>query len=226
MVSLDTPNLSGEKFDSVWKLFKRSLPFYTYLSVQIGLMTEVDGDVVEEGIKEQVEHLAIKTGQKVDLDKFISMLRGLRYAFLLNTFYEFLSPEKDFTEREIAFIFYSALKRNVENPAEIFEIMSKLFGYDPLAQENLKKFTEEFTDRASEAIPHLIFDVTGGRLWGELHDGLLQIVMQTIELDKKKFINASNEPMTEGEYEKVRTAVSKINLDNRTPEEIFNDIFG
>jgi 6-phosphogluconolactonase/glucosamine-6-phosphate isomerase/deaminase len=68
------------------------------------------------------------------------------------------------------------------------------------------------TERVATEIPTTVFNVTGGRLGGELYEGLLRLIMETVELDKKSFTLDSERSLTPEESANLDDVISKMRL--------------
>ena len=75
---------------------------------------------------------------------------------------------------------------------------------------NLKNFRKNFSNKLADKIPHIAFECTEGRLGGELHDFVIEMVMTTIQEDQKVFSMTDDNDLTEEETQNIKNAVTEM----------------
>ena len=71
---------------------------------------------------------------------------------------------------------------------------------------NLKEFRKSFSDKLADKNPHIAFECTEGRLGGELHDFVIELVITTIQEDQTVFSMSDENTLTEEEVQNIRNA--------------------
>jgi hypothetical protein len=169
----------------------------------------------EKEIELKVKKIQSKTQQNLKDDQLFKELWILRYVCSYIWFFE-LKPPKNQTEfSDELLVVNSALKSVLEKENKLdylswLKVGLKEFTNEELTFNNLKDFKENFSDRLAEKIPHIAFDCTEGRLGGELHDFVIELIMTTVQMDQKVFNMDDNNTLTEEESKHIKNTLAEI----------------
>ncbi|KKP34416.1 MAG: hypothetical protein UR23_C0039G0002 [Candidatus Roizmanbacteria bacterium GW2011_GWA2_32_13] len=179
----------------------------------------------EREIKVKIEEIQKKTQKNLKEDLFLKELWVLRYSFLHLWFFE-LKPPKNQSELEDELLaINSALKSALKDGDKLDYLLwlekgfSEYAGIDELRFSDLRDFNENFPDKLAEKMAHIAFESTEGRLGGELHDFVTELMMVTIQKDRKVFELNDDISLTEREIQSVKDIISgmkpsKKDIDN------------
>jgi DNA-binding MurR/RpiR family transcriptional regulator len=79
-----------------------------------------------------------------------------------------------------------------------------------LGFKGLANFRDRFADKLGSKTEYLAFESTEGRLGGELHDFVIELVMTTIQTDKKAMQLENFSELTEDETENIKLAIEQM----------------
>jgi len=171
----------------------------------------------ETAVGYKINEIETNTKQDIDKERLTKEIWILRYTYLYFLFFEIKPPknENEVVENDklIAHALQNILnKKGKDNYLtwimEGFSIFSKT---PEINYKNLKKFESHFAERVAERIPLIAFECTGGRLGGEQHDSILELIMTTIEKDKN-FFHTGNDILTEEEARDIKKVIGEMQL--------------
>jgi len=219
-------DITVEKALNLAKSYETLKPFF-------GLFVHFFKNVAdsEKDIQQKLEDIQARTHQNLHEDKLIHDLWILRYAISHLWLFE-IRPPKDQTELSDELLVIASALKNVltkENKLDYLPWLEQGFseftGIVQLDFKSLKKFQKEFSDKLQERIPRIAFDRTGGRLGGELHDFVIELIMTTIQMDQKIFTMDDDNAITDEEALNIKNAISDLGQDRRKAAEDFIESF-
>lgn len=174
--------------DAIEEEAKKMGAYYQYLLLCFKYIhkTEVE-------IKKKIEYLRKATNQNILDEMLLKELWILRYAYLIFIFTGISNPKKDVevqTDLKLADkALEDVLKENEQhnNLKWLREGITDFLGGPEIDLQSFKKFRANFASEMSGIITHAAFNCTEGRLGGELHDGIIDLMQSTIETDKEYF---------------------------------------
>jgi len=181
----------------------------------------------EEKIKRKVKEIQSKTQQNLKEDLLFKELWALRYVCLHTWLFE-LKPPKNKTElSDDLLVINSALKSVLKenNKSDYLPWLKdglSEFTDGELTFDNLKNFRVNFPDKLAEKIPQIAFDCTEGRLAGELHDFVIELIMITVQKDKNAFELRDNISLTENEVQNIKNAIDSMKPTEKDFENFIN----
>jgi len=192
------------------------------LSIEYILDSEIE-------IKDIIKEIKIRTNQDLDEDQLIKELWILRYAVLIFLFFDLKPPsnEKEVIENNklINYAFQKAL--NKKNRLDYLTWLTGGFaeytGADELGLKDLKEFKSHFAEKIAEKISLIPFNCTGGRLGGELHDSVTELIMTTISIDKKYFL-AGGKILSDKEKNEINEAIEKAKPTEKDFEDFLDSL--
>jgi hypothetical protein len=184
----------------------------------------------EKGMEQKVKEIQSKTQQKLKEEQLFKELWILRYVCLHIWFFD-LKPPKNKTElSDELLVINSALKSVLKekNKLDYLPWLKKglsEFADGELDFNSLKNFRKNFSDKLTDKIPRIAFECTEGRLGGELHDFVIELVMTTIQEDQKVFSMSDNKTLTEEEAQSIKNTISEMNKSrNEAAEDFMNSL--
>ena len=182
----------------------------------------------EEKIVAQMKDIQSKTKQDLNEEQLLRELRALRYVsshiWFLN-----LRPPMNKTDLDDELLAVdSALKSVLEarNKLDYLSWLKKALAEysnsNELNFKNLQYFKDNYPEKLSEKITQIPFDVTGGRLGGELHDFVVELLMTTIMQDKKVFL-LDSDAVSADEIRDIKNAIGELQTSRKKAAE---DFFG
>lgn len=171
--------------------------------VQILLGTEPE-------IKHEAEHLAFRTKKHLAIDDLLKELWVLRYVFLHLWFFEVRIPKSqsdvDDNLLVIKWACKLALKDNNKsgNLPWLEDGFVEYAGSKELRFSELEEIKSHILEKVSEKIPLIAFQCTGGRLGGDLFEGVEELIMATIQKDKKSLFMEDSRALTPEETELIQ----------------------
>ena len=184
----------------------------------------------EKEIEQKVKEIQAKTQQNLKEDLLFKELWSLRYVCLHVWFFD-LRPPKNKTELfDELLVINSALKSILKETNKLDYLAwlkngSSGFTGGELNFNNLKDFRKNFPDKLADKIPHIAFECTEGRLGGELHDFVIELVMRTIKEDQKVFNMSDLNTLTEEEIQDIKDTIAEISESRyETAEEFIKSI--
>ncbi|MCX6813591.1 MAG: hypothetical protein NTV77_03930 [Candidatus Azambacteria bacterium] len=184
----------------------------------------------EKEIEQKVKEIQNKTQQNIKEDLLFKELWALRYVCLHIWFID-LKPPKNKTELSDEFLVINSALKSVLKENNKLDYLPWLknglseFADGELNFNNLKNFKKNFSDKLADKIPHIAFDSTEGRLGGELHDFVIELVMTTIQEDQKVFSMSDENTLTEEEAQNIKNAITEMSEDrHKTAEDFMNSL--
>lgn len=169
----------------------------------------------EKEIEQKLKKIQATTQQNLKEEQLFKELWILRYVCLHIWFFD-LKPPKNNTELSDELLaINSALKSALKekNKLDYLPWLKKglyEFADGELNFNSLKNFRKNFSDKLADKIPHIAFDCTEGRLGGELHDFVVELVMTTIQEDQKVFSMSDDKSLTEEETKNIKNAIAEM----------------
>jgi len=185
----------------------------------------------EKEIEQKVKEIQTKTQQNLKEDQLFKELWVLRYVCLHVWFFD-LKPPKNKTELSDELLVINSMLKSVLKEKNKLDYLPWLksglseFADGELNFNSLKDFRKNFPDKLADKIPHIAFDCTEGRLGGELHDFVIELVMTTIQEDQKVFSISDDNALTEEEAQNIKNTIAEINKDRHKMAEDFIDSIG
>lgn len=185
----------------------------------------------EKEIEQKVKEIQVKTQQNLKEDQLFKELWVLRYVCLHIWFFD-LKPPKNKTElADELLVINSALKSVLKENNKLDYLPWLKNGLSEFADgelnfNNLKDFRKNFSDKLADKIPHIAFDCTEGRLGGELHDFVVELVMTTIQEDQKVFSMSDENSLTEEESQNIKNTITEMSEDRHKMAEDFMNSLG
>ena len=184
----------------------------------------------EKEIDDKIKKIKIKTGQNLLDEQLVRELWVLRYSILHIWFFDFSPPaNQNELEESITLINHacqSAFESNGKN--EYLPWLKQGFieysGTNKLEFNNLKKFNPYFTEKLTEKISRIAFECTEGRLGGELHDFVVELIMTTIQKDQKAFTLSDDTSLTAEELLSIETTISDMKLTKKDFEDALDSL--
>lgn len=169
----------------------------------------------EKEIEQKVKQIQDKTQQNLKEDQLIKELWILRYVCLHIWFFELKSPKNQNELSDELLVINSALKDVLKEKSKLdYSLWLKdglsEFAFVELNFNNLKNFRKNFSDKLAEKIQHIAFECTEGRLGGELHDFVIELVMTTIQKDQKVFSMSDQTTLTDEEYKSIKDTITEM----------------
>lgn len=195
-----------------------------FTSKKINTITELYSDFLrdyvqylvndEKEINIKIEEIKKKTNQNLKVDQLRKEIWILRYATLHIWFFDLVEPknqeELDEQTKLINHTFKVILESNSEY--DYFSLFSnglvEYFKADKLRFNDLKNFKSHWGDKLKEKLVHIPFECTEGRLAGELHDFIVELLMRTIKKDFKSFQMEDN-TLTKEEIEDIKKTIKE-----------------
>jgi hypothetical protein len=209
---------------------QEALELYRCLSViYLFLKRYILGLIDSEGeILQAIEELKTRTKQEVDVARLMQDLTAIRFAFLHSWLFQIKPANNQVDTDENLSLINHAVRAAFAirgRSDDVERVEDSIKGYLDISndQEITANMFEDsrFAERVGAEIPTAVFNVTGGRLGGELYEGLLRLIMETVELDKKSFTLDSERSLTPEESANLDDMISKTRL----PKEVSLDEF-
>ena len=235
-VLVKEPQKDGESHSGGKITMKKVLDFsdtYEKLKPFFALLTNYFRSVSdsEKEIHRKVKEIQSKTQQNLKEDELFKSLWVLRYVSSHIWLFE-LKPPKNQTElSDELLVINSALKYVLKGKNKLNYLpwlkngLSEFTGGE-LNFNNLKGFKKNFADKLTEKIPHIAFECTEGRLGGELHDFVIELVMTTIQRDQKVFTMSDENTLTEEESNNIKNTIAEMSKARHEAAEDFMNSLG
>lgn len=185
----------------------------------------------ETEIEVAIEEMKSKTNQDVDKEKLLKEIWIIRYSSLFIFFFDFNSPKNqkdlDMYLKLFEHCFESVLAlHNKSNYLSWLKIgFAEYSGTDKVEINNLKSVKSNFMQKIAEKIPQIAFECTGGRLGGELHDSIIELVMTTVQRDQKIFGLNDDTTLTVEETQNIKGTVEESEAQSKKAgEEFINEL--
>lgn len=185
----------------------------------------------ENEIEQKAKEIQVKTQQNLKEDQLFKELWVLRYVCLYIWFFD-LRPPKNKTELSDELLVINSALKSVLKESNKLDYLPWLksglseFADGELNFNNLKDFRKNFSDKLADKIPHVAFDCTEGRLGGELHDFVIELVMITIQEDQKVFSMSDENTLTEEEAQNIKNTIAEMSDDRHKAAEDFMNSLG
>ncbi|MHB8841141.1 MAG: hypothetical protein ACYC56_05010 [Candidatus Aquicultor sp.] len=199
--------------------------FYIFLKHYVEYLLSTEKEITSE-IKEIQE----KTNQNLKDEQLIKELWILRYAALHVWFFNFRTPKNQVEVKENLALIEHAF-RNVFDSYGKASYLSwfkngfvEYAGVDELSFNNLKNFKKNFSEKLAEKVPQIAFDCTEGRLAGELHDFVIELIMTTVQKDQKSFELDDDVSLTDEEVRNIRNTIDSMKPTEKDFEDFINSL--
>lgn len=222
----------GKKIeDVIAEESKKLKKYFTFLSVCIKFLVDT-----EKLLKDRITEIETNTGQEVKIDHFLKEMWILRYTILYLVFFEIKQPENEADVIEnnklVDYVLKSVLEKEkkLDYYKSIKSEFPKFIGMDEIKFADVKNLSYILANIIAEKIPLIVFDSTGGRLGGEQHDLIMELVMTTVSKDKKYFYGGSdykdyNIDLSSEESNGIKTAIKDLETErNKAGKDFFNSI--
>jgi len=180
----------------------------------------------EKKIEQKVKEIQTKTQQNLKEDQLFKELWILRYVCLYIWFID-LRPPKDQAELSDELLVINSALKNVLEEKNKLDYLPWLndglsdFNISELNFNNLKQLKKDFSEKLAERVPHIAFECTEGRLGGELHDLVTELIMATIQRDKKVFSMDDESALTEEGVKDIKNTIVEMSEVRREIAENF-----
>jgi len=178
----------------------------------------------EKEINKKIEEIKKKTNQNLKVDQLRKEIWILRYTTLHIWFFDLVEPtnqeELDEQTKLINHTFKIILENNSEyDYSSLFSNgLVEYFKTDKLRFNDLMNFKSHWGDKLKEKLVHIPFECTEGRLAGELHDFIVELLMRTIKKDFKSFLMEDN-TLTKEEIEDIKKTIKEAEPTKEETEE-------
>jgi len=169
----------------------------------------------EKEIELKLKEIQSKTQQKLKEDQLFRNLWVLRYVCSHIWFFDLKPPKNQTDLSDELLVINSALKSVLKEKNKLDYIPWLKDGLLEFADSeldfsNLKDFQKRFSDKLADKIPHIAFECTEGRLGGELHDFIIELIMTTIQEDQNIFNMSDNVSLTEVEAQHIKNTITEM----------------
>jgi hypothetical protein len=174
----------------------------------------------EEKIVAQIKDIQSKTKQNLIEEQLLRELRALRYVSSHIWFFNLRPPKNQEDLGDGLLTIESALKSALKDRNKLDYLpwlkkeLAEYSNSNELNFKNFKSFKNNYSERLSEKITRIPFDVTGGRLGGELHDFVVELLMTTIMQDKKVFL-LDSDAVSADEIRDIKNAIGELATDRK-----------
>jgi len=199
--------------------------FYVFLKHYVEFLLRTEKDI-EAKIKEIEE----STSQNLKHEQLVKELWILRYSILHIWLFELKPPKNQNEVKENITLINHAFQSVLENNGR-FDYLSWLnkgfveyAGTNELHFSNLKKSKSHFTGKLAERVPLIAFECTGGRLGGELHDFVIELIMTTIQKDQKAFALSDDVSLREEEVQNIRNTINGMKPTQKDFEDFIDSL--
>ncbi len=199
--------------------------FYIFLKHYVEFLLSTDGDIAIKikGIQE-------KTNQNLKDEQLKKELWVLRYAALHVMFFNFKAPKNQDEVKENLALINHAFQNILENCGKTSYLswlkngFAEYVGADELNFSNLESFKTHFPEKLAEKVTRVAFECTEGRLGGELHDFVIELMMATVQKDKKAFELEDDVSLTDEEVQNIRNTIDSMQLTEKDFEKFINSL--
>lgn len=208
--TINKANLTAEKVLEFDKEVKKLGKYFIFLKdyVQKILNTEPE-------IEEEIKKLISRTKRDLKKEYILRELLILRYSLLHMWFFDIKPPQNQNEVAENFVLIDRAIQSVLEsnNKSDYLIWLEKgfadFFGTNELEFSKLDEFKASVIEKVSEKMTLIPFESTGGSFSGELHDGVLKLLMETIEKDKKSYY-MDDRSITHEEKDEIKTVIRDI----------------
>jgi hypothetical protein len=218
--------ITVEKVIDIVKTTERLEKFYVLIKHYVEFLLSTEDQTIAK-IKEIQEN----TNQNLKDELLRKELWILRYAYLHVWFFDIRTPSNQKEVRENLTLINLVFQRILKDygKADYFFWLKNGFveyvGADELNFSNLKNFKTHISEKVAEKIPRIAFDCTEGRLAGELHDFVMELIMTTILEDKKVFLLDDDVSLTDEESQDIVNTINSMKPTEKDFEN-FTDALG
>ncbi|OWK27052.1 MAG: hypothetical protein US76_00290 [Parcubacteria group bacterium GW2011_GWA2_38_13b] len=197
--------------------------FYVFLKHYIDFLLSTEREIAT-----QVKAIQEKTNQNLKGDQLIKELRILRYAATHVWFFDIKVPKNQNEVKENLSLINHAFQNILENHGKTSYLswlkngFSEYAGVDELNFSNLKSFKNNFSEKLAEKVSQIAFDCTEGRLAGELHDFVIELIMTIVQKDQKAFQLDDNVSLTDKETGNIRNTIDSMKPTEKDFEDFIN----
>jgi len=166
----------------------------------------------EKAVKIKIDDIETQTKQDIKQEQLAKEIWILRYAFLYSLFFEIKTPKNENETIENDKLINHALQNilNKEGKNDYLSWLQEGFNIFIDPPINYRNFQSQFPEKVGERIPLIAFECTSGRLGGESHDSIIELIMKTIEKDKKFFLNGDIDTLTGEETENIKKVIGDL----------------
>jgi transposase len=199
--------------------------FYVFLKRYIEFLLSTEGE-----IEAKIKEIKDRTKQNLKDEQLIKELWILRYAALHVWFFDLKPPNNQNEVKENSTLIYRAFQSVLESneKSDYLSWLDKGFaeysGANELNFNDLKKFKSHFSEKLAEKVPLIAFECTEGRLGGELHDFVIELIMITIQKDQKAFELSDNVSLTEEEVQNIKNIINEMKPTEKDFEEFIDSL--
>jgi len=184
----------------------------------------------EEEISTKIKEIKEKTNQNLKNDQLVKELWNLRYAALHVWFFDLKTPKNQIEVKENLTLIDRAFQNVLDNygKTSYFFLFKNGFaeyvGADELNFSNLKNFKNNFSEKFAEKVPQIAFDCTEGRLAGELHDFVIELIMTTVQKDQKAFELDDDVSLSDEEVRNIKHTIESMKPTEKDFEDFINSL--
>ena len=199
--------------------------FYVFLKHYIEFLLST-----EKEIEAKIKEIKESTSQNLKDEQLVQELWILRYSTLHIWFFDLKPPKNQNEVKENITLINHAFQSVLENNRR-FDYLSWLnkgfveyVGTNELNFSNLKKINSHFTGKLAEKVPQIAFECTEGRLGGELHDFVIELIMTTIRKDQKAFELSDDVSLTEEEVQNIKNTINEMKPTEKDFEDFIDSL--
>lgn len=187
----------------------------------------------EEEIIIKLKEIQTKTGQELKEEELLKEFLILGYTSSHMWFFDIKPPknQEDLSDELLAI--NSALKTVLTDRSKLDYMpwlkkgLSEYVGAEELNFNNFESFKENFAENLAQRSTQIAFNSTGGRLGGELHDYIIELIMTTFAKYKKVFLLEDDIDLTKEETENIKTSIDELSISRKQAgKEFFSDLLG
>ncbi|MCX6792913.1 MAG: hypothetical protein NTY12_02715 [Candidatus Falkowbacteria bacterium] len=181
----------------------------------------------KDEIEAKIKQIKAETNQSLNEEQLIKELWILRYTCLHLWFFGIKPPKNQNDIDENVSLINHAFQ-SIEEVSNFLPWLKKGFteytSIDELRFSDLEELESKISEKISGKIPLIAFECTGGRLGGELHDFVIELLMTTITQDKGIFETGHGD-ITGEETENIKKVIGDMST-NRTKlaEDFFDEL--
>ena len=184
----------------------------------------------EEEISTKIKEIKEKTNQNLKNDQLVKELWNLRYAALHVWFFDLKTPKNQIEVKENLTLIDRAFQNVLDNYGKTSYLslfkngFAEYVGADELNFSNLKNFKNNFSEKLAEKVPQIAFDCTEGRLAGELHDFVIELIMTTVQKDQKAFELDDDVSLSDEEVRNIKHTIESMKPTEKDFEDFINSL--
>lgn len=199
--------------------------FYVFLKHYVEFLLST-----EEEITTKIKEIQEKTNQNLKDELLRKELWILRYATLHVWFFDIKTPKNQDEVKENLALINHVFQSVLENYGKTSYLswfkngFAEYVGVDEFNFSNLKNFKTHFSEKLTEKVPQVAFDCTEGRLAGELHDFVIELIMTTVLKDQKAFQLDDDASLTDEEAQNIRSTIDSMKPTEKDFEDFINSL--